>query len=134
MVVALAERQGRARREQRSAVAAQARDAAEPPAGAPLDDHSYDDNWSDLQWQNGMVEVRVVDPKAHYGVAIDGISPEIKTIQLYSPPTAKFVAVEDQYNFADPFGKEWHGMNTGMVTLKPGESTKWHMRLRVFVP
>jgi aldose 1-epimerase len=104
------------------------------PAGAPLDDHYYDDNWSHLQWLNGMVEVRVVDPKAHYGVAVDGISPEIKTIQLYSPPPAKFAAIEDQYNFADPFGKEWHGMNTGIVTLKPGESTKWHVRLRVFVP
>lgn len=104
------------------------------PAGAPLDDHYYDDNWSDLKWENGKVEVRVVDPKAHYGVAVDGISPEIKTIQMYSPPTAQFAAIEDQYNFADPFGKEWHGMNTGMVTLKPGQSTKWHVRLRVFVP
>jgi hypothetical protein len=25
-------------------------------------------------------------------------------------------------------------MDTAMVTLKPGESTKWHVRLRVFVP
>ena len=104
------------------------------PAGAPLDNHYYDDNWSNLQWENGVVEVRVVDPKAHYGVAIDGLSPEIKTIQMYSPPTAEFAAIEDQYNFADPFGKEWHGMNTGMVTLKPGQSTKWQVRLRVFVP
>lgn len=104
------------------------------PAGAALDDHYYDDNWSHLQWENGAVTVRVVDPKAHYGVAIEGLSPEIKTIQMYSPPTVKFAAIESQYNFADPFGKEWHGMNTGMVTLKPGESTKWHVRLRVFVP
>jgi aldose 1-epimerase len=104
------------------------------PAGAPLDSHYYDDNWSNLQWENGAVTVRVVDPGAHYGVAIDGLSPEIKTIQMYSPPTAEFAAIEDQYNFNDPFGKEWHGMNTGMVTLKPGESTKWQVRLRVFVP
>ncbi len=47
----------------------------------------------------------------------------------------KFVAIEDQYNFADPFDKKiWGSMNTGMVTLKPGESTKWHVRLHVFVP
>lgn len=104
------------------------------PAGVPLDNHFYDDNWSHLQWENGKVEVRVVDPEAHYGVAVDGISPQIKTIQMYSPPTAKFAAIEDQFNFADPFGKEWNGMDTGMVTLKPGESTKWHVRLRVFVP
>lgn len=104
------------------------------PGGAQLDGHYYDDNWSHLEWKNGAVTVRVIDPKAHYGVAVDGISPEIKTIQMYSPPTAKFAAIEDQFNFADPFGKEWHGMDTGMVTLKPGQSTKWHVRLRVFVP
>jgi len=104
------------------------------PSGAPLDNHYYDDNWSHLEWKNGAVTVRVVDPKAHYGVRIEGLSPEIRTIQMYSPPPAKFVAIEDQYNFADPFGKEWHGMNTGMVTLKPGESTTWHVRLGLFVP
>ena len=104
------------------------------PAGAPLGNHYYDDNWSSLQSENGRVEVRMVDPEAHYGVAVDGDSPQIKTIQMYSPPTAQFAAIEDQYNFADPFGKEWNGMDTGMVTLKPGETTKWHVRLRVFVP
>ncbi len=104
------------------------------PDGTPLDHRYFDDNWSHLEWRNGAVTVRVIDPAAHYGVAVEGISPEIRTIQMYSPPTAKFAAIEDQYNFNDPFGREWHGMNTGMVTLKPGQSTKWHVRLRVFVP
>ncbi|MGH9589642.1 MAG: aldose 1-epimerase, partial [Terracidiphilus sp.] len=27
------------------------------PAGVPLDNHYYDDNWSHLQWENGKVEV-----------------------------------------------------------------------------
>jgi aldose 1-epimerase len=104
------------------------------PGGRPLDRNYYDDNWSHLVWKNGMVTTQVIDPAAQYGVDIDGISPEIRTIQMYSPPTAKFAAIEDQYNFADPFGKEWNGMDTGMVTLKPGQSTKWHVRLHVFVP
>ena len=102
--------------------------------GAPLAKHFYDDNWSHLNWKDGMVTVKVIDPAAHYGVKIEGLSPEIKTIQMYAPPAQKFVAIEDQYNFADPFGKEWGKMDTGMVTLKPGQSTKWHVRLRVFVP
>lgn len=104
------------------------------PGGIALEKHFYDDNWSHLDWKNGAVTVTVIDPAAKYGVAIEGLSPEIKTIQAYAPPTAKFVAVEDQFNFADPFGKEWHGMDTGMVTLKPGASTRWHVRLKVFVP
>jgi galactose mutarotase-like enzyme len=102
--------------------------------GKALDKNFYDDNWSTLAWKNGAATVRVIDPAAKYGVAIEGISPGIKTIQMYAPPTQKFVAIEHQFNFADPFGKEWGKMDTGMVTLKPGQSTRWHVRLKVFVP
>jgi aldose 1-epimerase len=104
------------------------------PGGVPLAKNFYDDNWSKLDWKNGTVTTKVIDPAAHYGVDIIGVSPEIKTIQMYAPPTAKFVAIEDQFNFADPFSKIWNGMNTGMVTLKPEQSTRWHVRLHVFVP
>jgi aldose 1-epimerase len=102
--------------------------------GVPLAHNFYDDNWSKLAWQNGAVTVKIIDPAAHYGVDIVGLSPEIKTIQMYAPPPMQFVAIEDQFNFANPFGKEWGKMDTGMVTLKPGQSTKWHVRLHVFVP
>jgi len=108
--------------------------------GTPLGTNFYDDNWNHLTWDNKMVTVHVIDPAAHYGVSIEGLSPEIKTIQMYAPPTAHFVAIEHQYNFGDPFGKEWdetkerNKIDTGMVTLKPGQSTKWHVRLHVFVP
>jgi aldose 1-epimerase len=104
------------------------------PGGVALDKNFYDDNWSHLTKKDGVVTVRVIDPAAHYGVEIEGLSPEIRTIQMYAPPDKEFVAIEDQYNFADPFGKEWGSMNTGMVTLKPGQSTRWHVRLHVFVP
>jgi galactose mutarotase-like enzyme len=104
------------------------------PDGKPLEKEFFDDNWSHLERTDGAATVKIIDPAAHYGVAIEGISPEIKTIQAYAPPTAKFVAVEHQFNFADPFGKEWGKTDTGMVTLKPGQSTKWHVRLKVFVP
>lgn len=103
-------------------------------AGAPLYKNFYDDNWSQLDWKNGVVQVNISDPAAKYGVRIEGLSPEIKTIQAYAPPDKNFVAVEDQYNFADPFSKVWGSMDTGMVTLKPGQNTKWHVRLKLFVP
>jgi galactose mutarotase-like enzyme len=104
------------------------------PGGKALGNEYFDDNWSTLAWKDGVVTVKVIDPAAKYGVSIEGLSPEIKTIQMYAPPTKNFVAIEHQYNFADPFGKEWGKMDTAMVTLKPGQSTKWHTRLRVFVP
>jgi galactose mutarotase-like enzyme len=102
--------------------------------GTPLGNNFFDDNWSHIDWQESLATVQVIDPAAHYGVNIDGMSAQIETIQMYAPPDKSFVAIEHQYNFADPFGKEWGKMDTGMVTLKPGESTKWRVRLRVFVP
>jgi len=44
------------------------------------------------------------------------------------------VALEEQYNFGDPFSSVWKGMNTGMVTLAPGQSTTWKVRLQLFTP
>jgi len=102
--------------------------------GQPLYKNFYDDNWSKLNWEDGAVTFNILDEAAKYGVRIQGLSPEIKTIQAYAPPAKNFVAVEHQFNFADPFGKEWGNMDTGMVTLQPGQSTKWHVRLKLFVP
>jgi galactose mutarotase-like enzyme len=102
--------------------------------GKVLGTEFYDDNWSNLDWKDGAATVEVIDPAAHYGIDVEGLSPEIKTIQMYAPPAKNFVAIEHQYNFADPFGKEWNGMDTGMVTLNPGAGANWHVRLRLFVP
>jgi galactose mutarotase-like enzyme len=104
------------------------------PDGKPLDDIFLDDNWSKLKRTDGAVDVQIIDPAASYGIHVMGMSPEIKTVQAYSPLTQEFVAVEEQYNFGDPFGAEWKGMDTGMVTLKPGKSTTWHVRLKLFTP
>ncbi len=103
--------------------------------GTPLGTNFFDDNWSRLIWDKKAATVQVIDPAARYGVEIAGLSPEIKAIQMYAPPSKSFVAIEHQYNLGDPFGKEWpFRTDTGMVTLKPGQGTKWHVRLRVFVP
>lgn len=104
------------------------------PEGVALGDRFYDENWCHFERTNGAIAVKVADPAAQFGVEIDGVSPEIKTVEAYSPARAKFVAIEHQFNFNDPFGKQWNGMDTGMVRLKPGKSTTWHVRLKVFVP
>ena len=102
--------------------------------GTPIGDNHYDDNWTHLLWKSGAATVEITDPAAHYGVDVEARSPAIKAIQLYAPPGKNFVAVEEQYNFIDPFGPQWGATNTGLVTLKPGQSTTWHVRLHVFVP
>jgi len=104
------------------------------PEGHELGDRFYDENWCNFDRTDGAIVAKVIDPEAKFGVEIDGVSPEIKTVEAYAPPRAKFVAIEDQFNFNDPFGKQWNGMDTGMVRLKPGKSTTWHVRMKVFIP
>ncbi len=104
------------------------------PDGKPLGQMFLDDNFSTLTRTDGVVDVELTDPAAHYGMKVEGLSPEIKTVQAYAPPAKQFVAIEEQYNFGDPFGKEWKGMDTGMVTLQPGQSTTWKVRLQLFTP
>jgi aldose 1-epimerase len=104
------------------------------PDGVPLDDHFLDDNFSHLQRAGRAAEVKLMDPESNYGLVVSALSPEIRTIQVYSPKNSSFVAIEDQFNYVDPFGKQWKGMDTGMVTLRPGQSVTWKVRLALFKP
>jgi aldose 1-epimerase len=104
------------------------------PGGVALDDHFLDDNFSHLERTQGAADVKLIDPASNYGLTVSALSPEIRTVQVYSPKTASFVAIEPQFNYVDPFGKQWKGMDTGMVTLRPGQSVTWKVRLSLFVP
>ena len=104
------------------------------PVGKPLGDIFLDDNFSDLSRTSGAVVVDLTDPASAYGIHIEGLSPEIRTLQVYAPPDKAFAAVEDQFNFADPFSDVWKGMDTGMVTLRPSQAVTWKVRLELFTP
>lgn len=104
------------------------------PDGVTLDDMFLDDSFAHLKRTDGNVVVSLTDPASSYGIHVIGESPKIKTVQVYAPPEKSFTAIEEQFNFGDPFGKQWHGMDTGMVTLKPDESVTWKCKLALFVP
>ena len=104
------------------------------PAGKIIGNSLYDDSFAGLVRTHGAVVVDLTDPASHYGLHIEGLSPEINTVQFYAPKDKPFVALEEQYNFGDPFSSVWKGMDTGMVDLKPGHSTTWKVRLALFTP
>ena len=48
---------------------------------------------------------------------------KLRLCRSYAPPDKAFAAIEEQFNFADPFSAVLRkGMPTGMITLPPGES------------
>jgi galactose mutarotase-like enzyme len=103
-------------------------------AGSPLGDIFLDDNFSQLNRTGGQVVVDLIDPASAYGIHIEGLSDKIRTVQVYAPPEKAFAAIEEQFNFADPFNSVWGNTDTGMVTLRPNQAVTWKVRLELFTP
>jgi galactose mutarotase-like enzyme len=105
------------------------------PGGAPLRDLFLDDCFVDLvKNAAGETVAEIADPAARYGIRIIATSPEVTAIQVYAPVNRNFIALEPQFNWADPFSPVWKGRHTGMVMLAPGQSVRYHVRLELFQP
>jgi len=103
--------------------------------GRPLGTLALDDCFVDLERSGSGSIAEVIDPLASYGLRITAASPAIQAFQVYAPPDQAFVAVEPQFNWADPFGAQWGpDVDTGMVRLAPGESAVYAVRLELFRP
>ncbi len=103
--------------------------------GKALGDLFLDDNWTNLKKApDGSSYSEIIDPAAKYGLRIVALSRHINTVQVYSPLDKQFIALEPQFNYNDPFGKEWGSRDTGMVTLQPGQSVTWKVKLELFIP
>jgi aldose 1-epimerase len=103
--------------------------------GAQLGALNLDDSFVHLKaglMENGpAVELR--DPENDYGLRITAMASTIRVIRVYAPLDGSFISIQPQFNYDDPFGREW-GKNedTGMVVLEPGQSTQWRIRLEIF--
>jgi len=105
------------------------------PGGTALGTQYLDDNFSALQYNSeGQTVSEIIDPAATYGLRLITLSPKIKSIQVYAPPTKNFVAIEPQFNLPDPYNQDWATADTGMVLLQPGQSVSWRVRLELFTP
>ncbi len=103
--------------------------------GAKLGALNLDDSFVHLRtglMENGPVaELR--DPENDYGLRITAMTSTIRAMRVYAPLDGSFLSIEPQFNYDDPFGREWaKDEDTGMVVLQPGESTQWRIRLEIF--
>jgi aldose 1-epimerase len=103
--------------------------------GAKLGTASMDDYFTSLHQgllDNGpTAELRNLE--GGYGVRLTAMSPTIKAMRVVAPAGAGYVSIDPEYNYPDPFGREWgKETNAGLVILQPGESTEWKVRLELF--
>lgn len=103
------------------------------PEGRALNGLFLDDCFVDLERDAAEEVVATLrDPQASYRLDVIGRSPEIQAVQVYAPPDHAYVAIEPQFNLADPFGDVWPpGTDTGMVTLAPGGAVSYDVRLEL---
>jgi galactose mutarotase-like enzyme len=103
--------------------------------GAALGKMDLDDSFvalhRDLMDNSSVAELS--DPANDYGIRLTALSPTIKAFRVVAPADADYVSIGPQFNYDDPFGREWsNDADTGMVVLQPGQSTQWEVRLELF--
>jgi aldose 1-epimerase len=92
-----------------------------------------DDCFTDLPRPGGRVSVELIDPAAGLGYRISSPTPQVKAVQVYAPLDKAFVAIEPQFNLADPYSDVWPaGLDTGMARLAPGKSLAYQVRVEPF--
>ena len=75
-----------------------------------------------------------LDPRNGYGLRLVAVSPSIQSVRAVAPESAPYVSLGAQTNMDDPFGREWAGPegSNGIITLQPGQTVEWKVRLEIF--
>jgi galactose mutarotase-like enzyme len=74
----------------------------------------------------------MTDPARGYGIRLTSLSSAIKALHVLAPADGDYVSIEPQFNYPDPFGREWvKTPDNGLVLLAPGQSTQWQVRLEL---
>jgi len=73
------------------------------------------------------------DPASGYGLRLSSVSSNTRALRIVAPVSNEYVSLGLQTNYDDPFGNMWStGEGSGMVTLQPGQSFEWRVRLEIF--
>jgi galactose mutarotase-like enzyme len=72
------------------------------------------------------------NPAGGFGLKLTALSPMIRVMRVVAPADGSYVSIDPQYNYPDPFGREWEKqLSNGMAVLQPGESTEWKVKLEL---
>jgi aldose 1-epimerase len=99
-------------------------------AGLNLND-TYTDLQSSLLGEGPIAEIRI--PSAGYGIRLTPLTSNIKFLRVVAPADQPWISIEPNTNADDPFGHQWTTADqAGIVTLQPGDSFQWRVRVEIF--
>jgi galactose mutarotase-like enzyme len=71
------------------------------------------------------------DKSAQYGLRLIPVSSNVKVFHVTAPADKPVLSITPQMSDGSPFGSP---EDAGVVTLAPGDSVEWHLRLEIFLP
>jgi len=103
-------------------------------AGSKLGTAAIDETYVDLQ--SGILAdgpiAQLRDPAFNYLLRIIPLTDNIKNMRVIAPADKQWVSIGPATNLDDPFGPEWKTPeDSGIVTLAPGDSFHWKVRLEI---
>jgi aldose 1-epimerase len=72
------------------------------------------------------------DPAYNIRLSVIPLTADITSMHVIAPADKPWVSIEPNTNLDDPFGPEWDSpANAGMITLAPGATLRWKVRLDI---
>lgn len=101
--------------------------------GSKLGTAALNETYTSLQTGASAGPVaEISDPAYNLKVSIIPMSASITSMHVIAPAEKSWVSVGPDTNLDDPFGPEWgNPENAGMVTLAPGATMTWKVRIEI---
>lgn len=77
-------------------------------------------------------EAEISDPSFNLKISVIPLTPDITSLRVIAPAEKPWVSIGPNTNLDDPFGPEWDNPESaGMITLAPGATMRWKVRLEI---
>ena len=81
---------------------------------------------------DGGPEAEISYPAYNLKLSVIPLTPDITSMHVVAPVDKPWICIEPNTNLDDPFGPEWNNPeNAGIITLAPGATLVWKVRLEI---
>jgi hypothetical protein len=101
------------------------------PVGTTLGKGAINQTYTDLQTAPAGTAADLRDPSIDLLLRLVALTPNINSLHVVAPLDRAWVSISPNTNLDDPLGPEWTQRSSGLVTLAPGETMQWKVRLEI---
>jgi galactose mutarotase-like enzyme len=85
-----------------------------------------------ISGSDGKPAAEISYPAYNLKVSVIPLTPDITSMHVVAPEDKPWISIEPNTNLDDPFGPEWNSPeNAGIITLAPGATLTWKIRLEI---